>query len=182
MVSAFGSWLWDGSPDMLVSTWSILLSQLQNFVSVTPSMGVLFPLLRRGIVSTLQSSFFLSFMCLGNCILYLGYPRFWANIHLSVSTYCVSSFVNVLPHSTQWSTTQLLKTMELWNSWTNGCICRHHPYWGNPFTKEAIRYALTDKWILAQKLRIPKIQDTIYKTHETQEERRSKRCGHFAPS
>jgi hypothetical protein len=40
-------------------------------------------------VSTLQSSFFLSFMCLGNCILYLGYPRFWANIHLSVSTYCV---------------------------------------------------------------------------------------------
>jgi hypothetical protein len=70
-----------------------------NFVSVTPSMGVLFPILRRGIVSTLQSSFFLSFMCLANCILYLGYPRFWANIHLSVSTYCVSSFVNVLPHS-----------------------------------------------------------------------------------
>ena len=70
-----------------------------NFVSVPPSKGVLFPLLRRGIVSTLQSSFFLSFMCLGNCILYLGYPRFWANIHLSVSTYCVSSFVNVLPHS-----------------------------------------------------------------------------------
>jgi hypothetical protein len=67
-----------------------------NFVSVTPSKGVLLPLLRRGIVFTLQSSFFLSFMCLGNCILYLGYLRFWANIHLSVSTYCVSSFVNVL--------------------------------------------------------------------------------------
>ena len=32
-----------------------------NFVSVTPSMGVLFPILRRGKVSTLQSSFFLSF-------------------------------------------------------------------------------------------------------------------------
>jgi hypothetical protein len=47
-----------------------------NFVFVTPSMGVLFPILRRGIVSTLQSSFFLSFMCLANCILYLGYPRF----------------------------------------------------------------------------------------------------------
>jgi hypothetical protein len=30
-----------------------------NFVSVTPSMGVLFPNLRRGIVSTLQSTFFL---------------------------------------------------------------------------------------------------------------------------
>jgi hypothetical protein len=41
-------------------------------------MGVLFPILRRGIVSTLQSSFFLSFMCLANCILYLGYPRFGA--------------------------------------------------------------------------------------------------------
>jgi hypothetical protein len=30
-----------------------------NFVSVTPSMGVLFPNLRRGIVSTLQKSLFL---------------------------------------------------------------------------------------------------------------------------
>jgi hypothetical protein len=40
---------------------------------------------------------------------------------------------------------------------------------------------LTDEWILAQKLRMPKIQDTICKTHETQEERRPK-CGHFAPS
>jgi hypothetical protein len=56
-------------------------------------MGVLFPILRRGTVSTLWSSFFLSFMRLANCILYLGYPKFWANIHLSVSTYCVSSFV-----------------------------------------------------------------------------------------
>ena len=70
-----------------------------NFVSVTPSMGVLFPNLWRGIVSTLQSSFFLSFMCLANYILYLGYPRFGANIHISVNTYCVSFFVNVLPHS-----------------------------------------------------------------------------------
>jgi hypothetical protein len=39
----------------------------------------LFPNLRRGIVSPLQSSFFLSFMCLANYILYLGYPRFGAN-------------------------------------------------------------------------------------------------------
>jgi hypothetical protein len=36
----------------------------------------------------------LSFMCLANCILHLGYPRFWANIHLSVSTYCVSSQIS----------------------------------------------------------------------------------------
>ncbi|MEM5709708.1 hypothetical protein, partial [Elizabethkingia meningoseptica] len=34
------------------------------------------------------------------------------------------------------------------------------------------KYVLTDKWIIAQKLRIPKIQDTICKTHETQEEQR----------
>jgi hypothetical protein len=34
-----------------------------NIVSVTPSMGVLFPILRRGKVSILTSSFFLSFMC-----------------------------------------------------------------------------------------------------------------------
>jgi hypothetical protein len=39
-------------------------------------MGVLFPILRRGKVSTLWSSFFLSFMRLANCILYLGYPKF----------------------------------------------------------------------------------------------------------
>jgi hypothetical protein len=52
-------------------------------VSVTPSMGVLFPILRRGTVSLIS-------------ILYLGYPKFWANIHLSVSTYCVSSFVIVV--------------------------------------------------------------------------------------
>ena len=30
--------------------------------------------------------------------------------------------------------------------------------WGKPITKEHTWYAFTDKWILAQKLRIPKIQ------------------------
>jgi hypothetical protein len=34
----------------------------------------------------------------------------------------------------------------------------YHPEWGNPITKEYTWYALTDKWILAQKLRISKIQ------------------------
>ena len=47
-----------------------------NFVSVTPSMGVLFPILRRGKVSTLWSSFFLSFMGFSNI---LGILSFWAN-------------------------------------------------------------------------------------------------------
>ena len=53
-----------------------------NFVSVTPSMGILFPILRRSKVSTLWSSFFLSFMCFANCI--LGSLSFWANIYLLV--------------------------------------------------------------------------------------------------
>ena len=34
----------------------------------------------------------------------------------------------------------------------------YHLDWDNLITKEHIWYALTDKWILAQKLRIPKIQ------------------------
>jgi hypothetical protein len=62
-----------------------------NFVSVTPSMGILFPILRKSEVSTLWSFFFLHFMCFANCI--LGILSFWANIHLSVSAYHVSSFV-----------------------------------------------------------------------------------------
>jgi hypothetical protein len=49
-----------------------------NFVSVTPSMGTLFPILRRNEVSILWSSFFLSFMCFANCI--LDNLSFWANI------------------------------------------------------------------------------------------------------
>jgi hypothetical protein len=52
-------------------------------------MGVLFPIPRRGKVTTLWSSFFLSFMCFATCI--LDILSFWANIHLSVSTYLVSS-------------------------------------------------------------------------------------------
>jgi hypothetical protein len=59
-------------------------------------MGILFPCLRRVEVTTLWSSFFLSFMCFMNCI--LGIPSFWANIHLSISAYHVCSFVIGLPH------------------------------------------------------------------------------------
>jgi hypothetical protein len=35
---------------------------------------------------------------------------------------------------------------------------KYHPELGNPITKEHTWYALTDKWILTQKLGIPKIQ------------------------
>ena len=68
-----------------------------NFVSVTPSMDVFFPIIRRNEVSTVWSSFFLIFLCFSNCI--LGILSFWANIHLSVSAYQVTSFVIGLPHS-----------------------------------------------------------------------------------
>ena len=39
----------------------------------------------------------------------------------------------------------------------------YHPYWGNLITEEVIRYALTDKWILAQKHRTPKIKFAKHK-------------------
>jgi hypothetical protein len=67
-----------------------------NFVSVTPSIGVLFPVLRRNEVSTRWSSL-LIFLYSANCI--LGILSFWANIQLSVSAYQVTSFVIGLPHS-----------------------------------------------------------------------------------
>ena len=78
-----------------------------NFVSVTPSMGILFPILRRNKVSTLWSSFFLIFMCFANCI--LGILSFWANIQLSVSSYHVCSFVIGLSHSGYSRSTNLSK-------------------------------------------------------------------------
>jgi hypothetical protein len=39
----------------------------------------------------------------------------------------------------------------------------YHIEWRNPITKEVIRYALTDKWILAQKHRTPKLQFAKHK-------------------
>jgi hypothetical protein len=60
-----------------------------NFVSVTPSMGILsMAILRRNEVSTHWSSFFLIF--LGFEIFILGILSVWANIHLSVSAYQVT--------------------------------------------------------------------------------------------
>jgi uncharacterized membrane protein len=68
----------------------------RNFVSVTPSLGILFPFLRRNEVSRHWSSF-LIFLCFANCI--LSIISFWANIHLSVSAYQVTSFVIGLPYT-----------------------------------------------------------------------------------
>ena len=96
IVSAFGGWLWDGPPKW-GSLWMVHPFVLApKFVSATPSMDILFPILGRNEVSTCWSSF-LIFLCFGSCI--LGILGFWANIHLSVSTYQVTSFVIGLPHS-----------------------------------------------------------------------------------
>jgi hypothetical protein len=72
VVSVFSGCLWDGSPGGAVSGWSFLHSLLQTLspgcFDLTPSMGILFHLLRRIEVDTLCSSF-LSSMCFVNCIL-----------------------------------------------------------------------------------------------------------------
>jgi hypothetical protein len=67
-----------------------------DFVSETPSMDILFPILGRNELSTHWSSF-LIFLLFGSCI--LGILGFWAKIHLSVSAYQVTSFVIELPNS-----------------------------------------------------------------------------------
>jgi hypothetical protein len=67
-----------------------------DIVSVTPFMGILFPILRRNEVSTHWSSLFLIFLCFANFILGVLYS--WANIHLSVNVYLMISFVIGLPH------------------------------------------------------------------------------------
>jgi hypothetical protein len=91
-------WLFMGWIPGWGSLWMVLPSvSAPNFLSITPSLGILFPILRRNEVSTLWASFFLSFMCFANCI--LGILSFWANILLSVSVYPVCSVVIGLPHS-----------------------------------------------------------------------------------
>jgi hypothetical protein len=54
-------------------------------------MGVLFPILRRDKVSTLWSSFFLSFMCFANCILGKHQLKDWEDWE-------ASTFTNLLNH------------------------------------------------------------------------------------
>ena len=47
---------------------------------------------------------------------------------------------------------------------------KYHPECGNPITKGHTWYTLTDKWILAQKLRLPKIQFTDHMKVKKKEE------------
>ena len=91
IVSGFSDCIWDESPGglsfSLCSTLYLHICSCENVVL----------LLRRTKVSTLWSSFFLSFMFSVNCILVIW--SFWASIHLPVSAYHVFSFVFGLPHS-----------------------------------------------------------------------------------
>jgi hypothetical protein len=50
-----------------------------NFVSVTPFMGILFPILRRNEVPTHWSSLFLIFLCFANCNKYILKVEFHEN-------------------------------------------------------------------------------------------------------
>ena len=85
-------WLFMGWIPRWGSLWILFSSvSASHFVSVTPPMVILFPLLRRIKVSTFWSSIFLSFMWFANLI--LGIWSFWANIHLSVSEYHVCSYM-----------------------------------------------------------------------------------------
>jgi hypothetical protein len=84
-IPGWGS-LWIVHPFVFAPNWSL-----------TPSMGILFLILRRNEVSMRWSSFLLIFLCFANCI--LGILSFWANIHLSVSAYQITSFLIGLPHT-----------------------------------------------------------------------------------
>jgi hypothetical protein len=79
------------------SLWMVIPSvSVPHLVSVSSSMHILFPRLRRMEVSSLV---FLLLEFHVFCKLYFGYSSFWANMHLSVSAYHVCSFVIGLPHS-----------------------------------------------------------------------------------
>jgi len=83
----------DLAPTFSPSSPHFLLSRFHPL----PPVSILFPILRRIEASILLSFFFLSFMWSVDCI--LSNPSFWANIHLSVITCHVCSFVTGLPHS-----------------------------------------------------------------------------------
>jgi hypothetical protein len=47
---------------------------------------------------------------------------------------------------------------------------KYHPEQGNPDTKKVhVMYSLIDKWILAQKLKVSKIQSTNYMENKKKE-------------
>jgi hypothetical protein len=87
----------DGLYFRFCSTLCLCICSRKYFAPLFPPVNILFPLLRRTKVSTLWSSFFLSFLLSENSILCI--LNFWANIHLSVTTNHVYSLW--LPYLTQ---------------------------------------------------------------------------------
>ena len=119
VVSGFSGCLWDGYPGWSIF-WMVIPSvSASHYVAVTRSMGIFFLILIRIKVSSLWSSFFLSFVCFAFCI--LGIPRFWANIPLSASTCHMCSFVIGLPYSGWYPTDPSICVRTSWihsfNSW-----------------------------------------------------------------
>ena len=121
------------------------------------SHGYFVPLLRRSKVSTLWSSFFLSFMLSMNCI--LGILGFVANIHVSVNAYHVSSFVIGLPHSEYFLVLSSCPKI----SWSRSLYLR------STLNKTPKAYALTsrvDKWHLIKLQSFCKAKDTVNQTKQ----------------
>ena len=70
---------------------------------------------------------------------------------------------------TQWSTSQLLETMPLWNSRKMDASREYHPEWGYPATKELTLYAVTDNWILTpESIEHPETTHRLYEVQEKQ--------------
>jgi hypothetical protein len=65
-----------------------------HFVSIFPLVSILFPLLRSSEVSTLWSSFYLSFIWSVNCV--LGILNFWTNIHVFVTSFKLTFLLHIL--------------------------------------------------------------------------------------
>ena len=80
-------------PQMGQYLGGLSFSLCSTLCSIFPPVSILFPLLRCTEAPTFWSSFFLIFIWSVNCI--LGISNFGANIYLSVSTYCVHSFVTI---------------------------------------------------------------------------------------
>jgi hypothetical protein len=66
-----------------------------------------------------------------------------------------------------YSAIKINEFMKFLGKWVSG---EYHPSWGKPITKEVTWYALNVKWILAQKLRIPKILFAKHNKIKTKED------------
>ena len=140
-------WLYTGWIPRWGSLWIAFPSvSAPHFVSIFPSVSILFTLLRRTEAFKLWSFFFLSSMWSVNCI--LGIPNFWANINLSVNAYHVSSFVTGLPHSGWYFLVSYICLRISWSHCFNSWV-EHVGTGENFLNKTPMAYVLwstIDKW------------------------------------